>query len=426
MNVFKLERIPKPDMVTMEMPDIEDVQPEPMDQMRAADGDPIILSDIDGTLLNGANRNDRVWEYIQSLDGALFILTGRPESERNATEQDLASADITYSRLIMNDGSTADSPAFKKTKAEELLKTYDIVAAIENDATTLRYFRDLGIDAVSPSSLRASALANDLIARLEPKTEKETMGNTDKWLDVAYRIKSRLEGEVTEGRSTGKQEQRVNVANFEVRETAEGMSFEGYAAVFNSDSLPLPFTERIAPGAFKRSLQSRNEVKLLWNHDSGEPLASMRGGTLKLVEDDRGLKVSAILANTTRGRDVSELIRSGTVDSMSFGFSVVKDTWNGDVRTLNSVRLYEVSIVSSPAYEATAGTVAVRSTDGIDADKLAEGLMRLESGEELSQEDAALINDVVSRLTKTEEVQQVDGDILALKKKKLDLLMAGM
>lgn len=272
---------------------------------------------------------------------------------------------------------------------------------------------------------RYTALANDLIARLEPKTEKETMGNTDKWLDVAYRIKSRLEGEVTEGRSTAKHEQRVNVADFEVRETSDGMNFEGYAAVFNSDSLPLPFIERIAPGAFKRSLQSRNEVKLLWNHDSGEPLASLRGGTLKLTEDDRGLKVSATLASTTRGRDVAELIRSKTIDSMSFGFSVIKDTWNGDVRTLDSVRLYEVSIVSSPAYEATAGTVAVRSAEGIDADKLAEGLMRLESGEELSADDAALINDVVARLTKTEEVQEVQGDILALKQKKLALLLKG-
>jgi HK97 family phage prohead protease len=88
--------------------------------------------------------------------------------------------------------------------------------------------------------------------------------------------------------------------------------------VFNSDSVPLPFIERIAPGAFKRSLQSRNEVKMLWNHDSGEPLASVRGGTLKLVEDERGLKVEATLANTSRGRDVAELIRSKTVDSMSF------------------------------------------------------------------------------------------------------------
>jgi HK97 family phage prohead protease len=273
--------------------------------------------------------------------------------------------------------------------------------------------------------------AENLVAKLEPKNERDVMTTDvrDKWADVAYRIKARLEGGTVEGRSTTQQEKRINLADFEVRETADGMTFEGYAAVFNSDSQPLPFIERIAPGAFKRSLQSRNEVKLLWNHDSGEPLASVRGGTLKLIEDARGLKVQATLANTTRGRDVSELIRSKVVDSMSFGFSVIKDSWSNDgaTRTLEAVRLFEVSVVSSPAYEGTAGTVSVRSVDtGIDADQLADALMRLESGEELDPTHATLITDVVAKLTKTEEVKEVEGDILALKKKKLDLLLKEM
>jgi HK97 family phage prohead protease len=278
---------------------------------------------------------------------------------------------------------------------------------------------------------RTMAYAESVVARIEAEQERDVM-TTDvrnKWADVAYSIKARLEGGVAEGRSTSQQEKRINLADFEVRETPDGMTFEGYAAVFNSDSVPLPFTERIAPGAFKRSLQSRNEVKLLWNHDAGEPLASVRGGTLRLVEDARGLKVQATLANTTRGRDVSELIRSKVVDSMSFGFSVIKDSWSNDgaVRTLEAVRLFEVSVVSSPAYEQTAGTVSVRSTDtGIDADQLADALMRLESGEELDTAHATLITDVVAKLTKTQEVQEVQGDILALKKKKLDLLLKEM
>jgi HK97 family phage prohead protease len=236
---------------------------------------------------------------------------------------------------------------------------------------------------------------------------------------VATAIVDRLEG-----RSKPKHEERVNVIELEVRETGDGMTFEGYAAVFNSESEDLGgFREYIAPGAFKRSLQSRNEVKLLWNHDAGEPLASVRGGTLKLTEDARGLKVEARLANTSRGRDVAELIRSKTVDSMSFGFSVIKDTWDGNVRTLNAVRLFEISLVSFPAYQATAGTVSVRSSNTIDADQLADALFKLESGEELDPTAAGLITDVVAKLTKTEEVQEVQGDILALKKKKLDLLM---
>lgn len=275
---------------------------------------------------------------------------------------------------------------------------------------------------------RTLAYAQSVVDRIKAEEERDTMTADlrNKWLDAAWAIKGRIDGVSTEGRSAHKTEHRVNSSEFEIRETADGMTFEGYAAVFNSDSQPLPFIERIAPGAFKRSLQSRNEVKLLWNHDSGEPLASVRGGTLKLTEDAHGLKVQARLANTTRGRDVAELIRSKTIDSMSFGFSVINDTWSsdGNTRTLNAVRLFEVSVVSSPAYEATAGTVSVRSIDGgIDADELANALLRLESGEELEASHASLINEVVAKLTKTEEVEEVKGDILALKKKKLDLLM---
>ena len=268
---------------------------------------------------------------------------------------------------------------------------------------------------------RTQAYAESVVARIRAEQEEDSM-NTDnraKWAEVATAIVDRLEG-----RAKPKHEERVNVIELEVRETGDGMTFEGYAAVFNSESEDLGgFREYIAPGAFKRSLQSRNEVKLLWNHDAGEPLASVRGGTLKLTEDDRGLKVEARLANTSRGRDVAELIRSKTVDSMSFGFSVIKDTWEGNVRTLNAVRLFEISLVSFPAYQATAGTVSVRSSNTIDADQLADALFKLESGEELDPTAAGLITDVVAKLTKTEEVQEVQGDILALKKKKLDLLM---
>jgi HK97 family phage prohead protease len=276
---------------------------------------------------------------------------------------------------------------------------------------------------------RTLAFAQSVVARIDAEQERETMtaDKRSKWVDVAWRIKSQLEGGESEGRSTSKHEQRIHATDFEIRETADGMSFTGYAAVFNSDSEPLPFIERIAPGAFKRSLQSRNEVKLLWNHDAGEPLASVRGGTLRLTEDEIGLRVEATLANTTRGRDVAELIRSKTIDSMSFGFSVIKDSWQGDVRTLEAVRLFETSVVAFPAYSSTAGTIAVRSAaTGIDADQLADALMRLESGEELEESHATLITDVVAKLTKTEEVQEVQGDILALKKKKLDLLLKEM
>jgi HK97 family phage prohead protease len=269
---------------------------------------------------------------------------------------------------------------------------------------------------------RTKDYADSVVARIRAE-ETNSMDDKNKWLDVARAIALKIDGPKAQ-----EPEIRTNSVDFEVRAEGDGMSFTGYASVFNSPSQDLGgFIEYVAPGAFKRSLQSRNEVKLLWNHDSGEPLASLRGGTMQLVEDDRGLKVTAQLPNTTRGRDIAELLRTNVIDSMSFGFNVIKDTWSrdGQTRTLDSVRLFEVSIVSFPAYEST--TAQVRSQPTINPDQLADALLKLESGEELDEENANLITEVVSKLKAspevTEEVADNGLDLLDLKKKQFDLLL---
>ena len=259
-----------------------------------------------------------------------------------------------------------------------------------------------------------------------------------RFLDFANEVIGRIEEE-NEGRAKGqalsKMETRINPAEFEVRETEDGMQFSGYAAVFESDSEPLPFIERIAPGAFKGSLRNRNDIKLLWDHDTASVLGSTRAGTLRLTEDARGLYVEADLPNTSTGRDARELIGRGDVDSMSFGFTVARngDEWSADgsVRTLTKINLHEVSIVAFPAYTATAGSTAVRGIDkvalrvGVDADVLADALLKIENGEDITSADRQLLASVIDELAPAEQVEQPKGDfdMLALKKKKLELLM---
>jgi HK97 family phage prohead protease len=265
-----------------------------------------------------------------------------------------------------------------------------------------------------------------------------TRRSAERAMEYASGVIGRIEAE-NEGRAKGqalsKMETRTNQSQFEVRETEEGMTFSGYAAVFNTDSLPLPFIERIAPGAFRGSLRNRNDIKLLWDHNSGQPLASTRAGNLRLTEDERGLYVEATLPQTSVGRDASVLIRDGIVDSMSFGFTVARngEEWSADgtVRTLTRISLHEVSIVSFAAYPATIGSTSVRGLDKVakraevDADELADALLKIENGEDITTSDRNLITTVLDKLAPVEEPAKVEGslEMLALKKKKLELLM---
>jgi HK97 family phage prohead protease len=266
-------------------------------------------------------------------------------------------------------------------------------------------------------------------------------------LDYAQGVINRLDAEENKARyssinvnlnkeekenQVNKVERRVKTdVDFELRVEAtesDGMRFTGYAAVFNSNSEPLPFIERIMPGAFKRSLKSRNEVKLFKNHNMDEVLASTRSKTLRLSEDSKGLLAEATLPDTTAGRDLAVLMKRGDVHAMSFGFSVPSrgDSWSDDgmTRELKEIRLHEVSIVTGfPAYEAT--TASVRSLDilatrtNVDVDALADALNKLESGEKLPDIQADLLQEVV---TKLRENTPSPDELLELKRKQIDLL----
>jgi HK97 family phage prohead protease len=143
------------------------------------------------------------------------------------------------------------------------------------------------------------------------------------------------------------------VRDVEARQAEDGtMRLSGYAAVFNDSSVPLPFKESIAPGAFRKTLMETPDVRLLINHE-GLPLARTKNGTLTLTEDDRGLYMDAEIADTSEGRDLYKLVERGDVDQMSFAFRVIRQKWSDDRsrRVLTEVSLADgdVSVVTYPA-----------------------------------------------------------------------------
>lgn len=188
-------------------------------------------------------------------------------------------------------------------------------------------------------------------------------------------------------------------ADFDIRAEGDGMTFHGYAAVFNTDSQKLPFwgVERIAPGAFAKSLSESRNMRMFLNHNSDILLASTRNKSLRMAEDDKGLKVEADLPDTTAGRDLATLLARGDVDSMSFGFQPVKsqerdDGVEGHVHT--EVRLFEVSPVTSwPAYEATSAFVRhLAEITDTAPEPLAEALRILVTDDaELNEEQTDLL-----------------------------------
>lgn len=473
-NVFKIDKVSKPQMMAIELEDEPDTEEDQEEGNLPDNYRPALAEDVpegracgncfffDESRLN--EDGDKAWcqRWDAFVEGGNYCNAWQADEEDRAVNQGAPAYMRAAARrglAYYEDGLGGDGLVDRTIREARLMAegTVSDDKWIRIAAWISRHLVDLNSPDANPSSenypspgvvahllwgsgpsrraaQRTLDYAESVVARIRADEESERMTESkkeesrDKWVRAAWAIKAQLEGVTEEARSSGKTEIRTEHTTLEMREDGDGMTFEGYAAVFNSPSQPLPFVETIKPGAFKRSLQGRHRMMLLWNHNASEPLASTRNGTLKMVEDARGLKVTARLANTQTGRDVAELIRSGTIDAMSFGFAVKKDSWSadGNNRTLEEVALHEVSLTSFPAYEGTAGTTSVREKRDIDADQLADSLMKLESGEELDAEQAKIINTVVEKLTKTEEVQEVEGDILALKKKKLDLILKGI
>ena len=166
------------------------------------------------------------------------------------------------------------------------------------------------------------------------------------------------------------------IVEFRAMPSDDGLTLQGYAAVFNEwtniDSWEGTFRERIAPGAFKRTLGQRMPV-LQFDHGSHPLIGSIPLGRItSIVEDERGLKVKARLSDNWLVEPVRDAIRDGAINGMSFRFSVPA---NGDTvkrandgvleRTINEIALYEVGPVVFPAYEQT--SVGVRSRQALDA-----------------------------------------------------------
>lgn len=173
---------------------------------------------------------------------------------------------------------------------------------------------------------------------------------------------------------------RLLANNLELREVGDEkeVHLQGYALTFDTISEDLGFRETIRKGALNNC--NMDNVVLNFNHDMDKPLArnnkSIGKGSLTLTVDEKGLFFDAIPTNTSYARDLLENMKEGLIGKCSFAFSLdysdsEAQSWDWDdgtrgydFRTINKIdRLYDVSIVTNPAYESTSCTSYQRAKD---------------------------------------------------------------
>lgn len=156
----------------------------------------------------------------------------------------------------------------------------------------------------------------------------------------------------------------------EIREGENGLrTIQGYAVKWEMKSETLGywmrFKEQFKKGAFTESL-TNDDQRALWSHDTSKILGRTKNGTLRLFEDEVGLRFELDLPNTSLGNDVYETIKRGDVDGVSFGFQMKKQEWDESdpdnvTRTVLKAKLMEISPVAFPAYPDS--QVSARSHD---------------------------------------------------------------
>jgi hypothetical protein len=182
---------------------------------------------------------------------------------------------------------------------------------------------------------------------------------------------------------------------------------EWYAAVFDSvTDVGGMFRERLSRRVFSKTLADGADVRGLLNHDSNFVLGRNKSGTLSLKVDLVGLHATVTPPDTQWARDLIVSIERRDISGGSFGFQVIKDAWTTDadgvmLRTIHEAKLFDVAVVTYPAYEATEGSVALRSVfagTGIDLDDLALPLLHARAGAPVTAEQRGKLSAAVLRL----------------------------
>ena len=156
------------------------------------------------------------------------------------------------------------------------------------------------------------------------------------------------------------------------QESTDKKIISGYFIVFDTETELYPgVREEVSPDALVGV--DLSDVKALIDHDTAKVLGRTKANTLSLSVDSKGLYGEIIVNESDQeAMNLYSRVQRGDVDQCSFGFEILNEEMiqnsDGTVKfIIKSINLYEVSVVTFPAYQETA--VEARSKQIEDAQK---------------------------------------------------------
>jgi HK97 family phage prohead protease len=157
-------------------------------------------------------------------------------------------------------------------------------------------------------------------------------------------------------------EKRLAPAGYQ--QAVTGRTLSGYAVLYNVEARIGDMTESFAPGSMTKTLANRQpgrDIVALVDHDLSSLLGRVSSGTLKLTEDQRGVRFDIDIPRSALGDEILALQARGDLGGVSFAFRATDQSFDGDKRVVKEAELYEISIIKAFSAYPNGDTLSVRS-----------------------------------------------------------------
>lgn len=350
-----------------------------------APGDVIVVTDLDDTLIDGNEPNERVraWLIYEKAEGKkVYVVSGRQIDRLEETRQWLSDNDVPVDEIHLSDfpaGPNA-ATAFKLYKAEKLLEEQLIIDTWIDDNQEVRD----GLD----------ALGINAVARTEIPDKTEENPNNDETVTNSSKAGTPIEGDKT---------MQFKTFNATLTSDSTAGTVEAVVSVFNNIDL---VGDRMMPGAFSKTLEdyqsSGRTIPFVWSHDYDTP-ESYIGKVTEARETSEGLHVKAELFDTPRAQVVRELLVNRVVSEFSFAYDIVDQQKAADgANELLEVRLLECGPTLRGANPMTR-LIDAKAADEAPKTAIAPELQNEKAGRTLSAKNEASIAEAFDLLKQAQE-----------------------